>query len=104
MDPFVLLTPILVLGVLALLGFVGCGLGDFNKPLLSPTLNAVAGDERVYLFWDAAEFDVFEYRLLRSTVKGGPYELVTRLPSTARSHTDRSLENGTEYFYVLEAS
>ncbi len=105
MDPFLLLTPILVLGVLALFGFVGCGLSDFNKPPLAPTLNAVGGDERVYLFWDPSEGgDLYDYQVWRSTTAGGPYALVTSLSPTARSFTDRSLTNGTEYFYLLRAS
>ena len=55
-DYFVLLTPLLLLGVIALAGFVGC---DIFFPLVDPTppepptnLRAVAGNAKVVLTWD----------------------------------------------------
>ena len=59
LNPFVLLTPILVLGVLALLAFVGCDV-VFGIPAIPPPtcvplehLTALPGDRVVLLTWRA---------------------------------------------------
>ena len=68
-DPFVLLTPLLMLGVLALIRFVGCNqfFGIQETQQYSPpvtNIHATGGDSRVDLTWDyepgtATKFDIY---------------------------------------------
>ena len=54
---FLLLTPILVLAVVALLGFVGCSFQGGSVVLSEPTgVVATAGNSQVALAWTAVEF------------------------------------------------
>jgi hypothetical protein len=97
-DPFVILTPILLLGVVALLGFVGCdvvfGLKEFYD---GPTnLRAVAGfDAQVTLTWDAAP-DATSYEIVRKD----NVSTVT-IPAMGTSFTDTSVTIETKYSYTV---
>ena len=66
----------------------------------APTgLNAVPGNTRVLLMWDAN--GATSYNVKRGTVSGGPY---TTIASPAvNSFTDTNLSNGTTYYYVVSA-
>ena len=108
-DYFVLLTPVFLLGVIALAGFVGC---DVFFPLVEPpppdaprNLRAVAGNAKVVLTWDDYPTPT-EFHVLRGTSTGTQPEdypdphtvLPTELP-----YTDEPLANGTEFFYRVTA-
>lgn len=103
-DPFVLLTPILILAIMALVRFVGC-LSE-PAPPAPQLINAVPGDQMVTLSWEGDKyFD--SYNVKRATVHGGPYSFVSSVPGSSTSETqpvsfpDSGLTNGTEYFYVV---
>ena len=98
MDPFVLLTPILLLGVLVLVRFVAC-LSE-PVPLGLQLQSAVQADQAIVLTYAAnSNYDSFDIK--RGTASGGPYALVGTAPSTSTSFTDtNALAGGTEYFYV----
>jgi fibronectin type 3 domain-containing protein len=75
--------------------------GTTPPPLSVPSgLVATAGSASVALNWNAVS-GASGYRVLRSTVSGGPYTLVASPSST--SYTDTGLNNGTTYHYVLRA-
>jgi hypothetical protein len=108
-DPYLLLTPILLLGVIALVGFVGC---DLFFPLVDPpppdppvNLRAVAGDAKVTLTWEDYP-DATEFHVLRGTSTGTQPEDYpdphTVLPSEI-PYTDQPLTNGTTFFYRVTA-
>lgn len=68
-----------------------------------PLINLVAaqGNEQVSLSWGAIE-DATSYNVKRSSVQGGPYELVATTSST--TYTDTNLINGTSYYYIVSAN
>jgi len=99
-DPFVLLTPILILSVLALVRFVGC----LSKPAPpAPRLTAaVPGDSMVVLTWDADQYGLYTgYNIKRGSAHGGPYATIGSAKDDETSFTDTGLTNGTELFYVI---
>lgn len=111
-DSYLLLTPFLMLGVVALLGFVGCdklfGLQRVpdapEQPTLLPgptNLVATPGDARVDLKWDAYA-GATEYYVKRGTISGdyGPSTPVSALRTT---YPDTDVTNGTAYYYVVSA-
>jgi len=66
------------------------------------SLNAIAGNAGVSLFW-AASSGAATYTVKRTTTPGGPYTTVaTGITST--SHQDNGLANGTTCYYVVTAS
>jgi len=100
MDPFVLLTPILILGVLLLLRFVGC----LSKPAPpAPHLSAAPGDQMVFLSWEPDTFGFWDgYTIKRGTAHGGPYaNVTTSLTADVIAFTDTAVTNGTQFFYVM---
>jgi hypothetical protein len=119
-DSFVLLAPIYLLGVIALLGFVGCQVfwdvdeyepgGDGDpipdvKPGPPTNLVAVAGDAAVALTWDEIP-DATEYHVLRSEMSGsvaGDYPDQSIILPDWLPWTDKDLVNGTTYFYRVTA-
>jgi hypothetical protein len=103
-DPFVILTPILLLGVVALLGFVGCDLVlGFNHYHEEPkNLHAVAGNGKVTLSWDpssdaltAPDADKYKVYVSGGVTARGPFLVKTS------EFVDSSLVNGTTYHYGL---
>jgi hypothetical protein len=95
-DLFVILTPILVLAIVALFAFVGC----FTKPAPpGPRLTASAGDQSVFLSWT----DNFPgYTVRRGTAHNGPYtDVMANLSQDVHTFVDSGLTNGTEFFYVV---
>jgi hypothetical protein len=114
-DPFVLLTPILMLGVLALVRFVGCnqifGLDDTTLRADPPTnLVAVPGDARVDLRWDYEKGDATAFEIWYHE-DGASYEVYPNPPIVIVSaqgvqHGSASLTNllnGTKYFFNVTA-
>ncbi|WP_432401421.1 kelch repeat-containing protein [Wukongibacter sp. M2B1] len=69
-----------------------------NKPT---NLKAVAGDKEVGLSWDEVE-DADSYIIKRSETEGGPYTIIEE-DITGLSYTDRTVDNGTTYYYVVSA-
>lgn len=98
-DPFVILTPILILAVLALVRFVGC----LSKPAPpAPHLSASPGDQMVILTWEPDTYGFWEgYTIKRGLTHGGPYSNIADVMEGATSFTDAGLANGTEFFYVM---
>jgi hypothetical protein len=106
-DAYLLLTPLLMLCVVALVGFVGCdllfGLDEVPPVKPGPTnLHAIAGDGKVDLTWDSFS-GASELYVKRSETSGQETALDPPLPSTATSFTDNGVTNGTIYFYVVTA-
>jgi hypothetical protein len=122
-DAFVLLTPVLMLGVLALLMFVGCDvIFDIDPVQTVPCttlqgLSATPGDGVVFLSWQGyPPEDSPRWLLSKSTTPGGPYSestiaqgvLTSPQPGQAyyaRTYADTPVQNGVTYYYtVREAS
>jgi len=111
-DSFVLLAPVYVLGVIALLGFVGCnqfyGLDETTpkQPPAPPTnLVATPGDAEVRLTWDPVP-DAIEFHVFRGTSSGtvgADYPDKTIVALNELPYTDEGLTNGTTYFYRVAA-
>jgi hypothetical protein len=94
-DSFVLLAPILMLGVIALLGFVGC---SFPGHLSAPTnVQATPGNEKVTVSWD----DIgYVYDVKRGETSGNYPDSRTVMGSET---IFTNLTNGTTYFFVVKA-
>jgi len=119
-DSFVLLAPIYLLGVIALVGFVGCqviwGVDEYNPgeepepnsdsvPAAPTNLVALAGDAEVQLTWDVGP-GVTEYHVLRAEMSGSvssdyPDQSIVQVDWIP--WTDKDLVNGTTYFYRVTA-
>ena len=101
MDPFLILTPILILAIMALVRFVGClSLPPYPTVQL---LDAVSGDQTITLSW-MLDTESISFKVKRGTAHGGPYPVVASFPNTSAgitSYTDTGLSNGTQYFYVM---
>lgn len=102
-DPYLLLTPILMLGVLALTRFVGCDLIFVATPAqLEPPINVRAkpGNQQVTISWDPLE-DADGYSVKRGTTEGGPYPTSNQVGPQETSFVDGPLPNGVEQFFVV---
>jgi hypothetical protein len=101
-DPFLLLAPILLLGILALLGFVGC---SFHHGAASPTvptnLQAFPGDTWVTLTWDP-DPDATDFIVHRGEMTGS-YPSTFDTMQTQNSYLDLPVTDGTTYFYAVSA-
>ena len=109
MDWYLFLTPLLMLVIVGLLGFVGCGslfgLDHVESPLAQPTgVVAIPGDGVVTIRWDPyANAD--SYTVKRGTVSGSYTTTFPPDPETATEVDDRDdVINGTTYFYVVTAT
>jgi len=108
-DSYLLLTPLLVLGVLALIRFIGCnwffGLDETILGLPGPgVIQIVPGDLSVTLNWDYDPGDAVSFTVIYGTVMGGPYpDEVMLLSGSSFQHsvTVNGLVNGTQYFFVI---
>ena len=108
-DPYLLLTPILMLGVLALVRFIGCnqifGL-DETVLIADPpdSVTAVAGDGRVDLSWFYQTGRATAFTVLYGTNMGGPYPATLSVPPASGSQHGASvapLLNGTTYYFIV---
>jgi hypothetical protein len=103
-DAYLLLTPILMLGVLALMRFVGCDLVFLAEPdpAVDAPQNVVArpGNQRVELSWDPVQ-DAEAYVVKRSDTSGGPYNTSFDVPVAGTTYTDSPLPNGVTVFYIV---
>ncbi len=116
-DSFVLLAPIYLLGVIALLGFVGCHWVfqlERDPPKTPANINVVEGDGRVTLSWDreaAADRYELQRRVGQPGVVPDSYELLEiideeELPTINGQLTyldEDGVTNGVTYHYVIRA-
>ena len=102
-DPFLLLAPILVLAIVALLGFVGCNPFDsFSTPRPpAPPFSGSAGDQKNFLTWDPTGYVSFtiKRRILPET---SFTSIAADVPAGTSSFVDSQLANGTTYSYIIE--
>ena len=83
--------------------FEGCA-ADTTAPSSPQNLAANASDAQVALTWSAnTENDLAGYNLLRSTSSGGSYIQVNGSLIVDTLYFDTSVNNGTTYYYVLNA-
>jgi len=102
-DLLLLLTPVLMLAVVALLGFVGCQL-IFSLDVTPPppqNLKATGRNNRVDLSWDPYTSSVNTFKLKRGTASNDYSEEFSI--GIVGSYSDTTAINGTTYFYVLIA-
>lgn len=80
--------------------------GDGNAPSVIPaapaTLLAAPGDGAVPLRWQRS-FGATRYIVKRATVSGGPYTAIAT-DVKGGSYTDKSVTNGTTYYYTVTAA
>ncbi|MEO5579891.1 MAG: hypothetical protein ABIR58_04480, partial [Gemmatimonadaceae bacterium] len=103
-DTYVLLTPILMLPIVALLAFIGCSYNpprvvDTTSPLV-PVLTAVAGDGKVTLSW-LPDINADKFQVKRGEAAGE--RSVIREVLVGAAFIDTTVVNGTEFFYVVTA-
>src|SRR5688572_30993637 len=101
-DPYLLLTPILMLLVVGLVGFVGCdllfGLDEVPQQAKAPTgFQATAGNRRVDLAWDDYP-EASDYVLTWRDADGNTGSVPVAGGETTYPHTGRT--NGVELFYT----
>lgn len=77
-------------------------LGSFESAPLAPlALVASSGSNTTLLYWSAVVEPFFkEYKVYRSTSKGGVYSVVAS-GVTSNNYTDNSVVNGSTYYYVV---
>lgn len=101
-DVYLLATPLLVLGVLALVRFIGCLIKpDRPLPLPPENLMALAGDRRVTLRWDPSPFPEATYVVKRGTTPGVHDTALPAVPTTQLTTVDTNLPAGLRQFYVV---
>lgn len=80
--------------------------GNGGAPVVTPAapvaLLASPGDGAVPLRWQSS-FGATSYTIKRATTRGGPYSTVASGITTA-SYTDKTVTNGTTYYYVVTAT
>jgi hypothetical protein len=116
-DPVVLLAPILLLGVIALVGFVGCQLVfqlDRDPPKPPANIHVIEGDGSVTLSWDP-DIAADQYELKRKVGLPGvvpdsydPLEIINKdeLPTIDGQLTyldEENVTNGVTYHYIIIA-
>ena len=102
-DPFVILAPILVLGVMALVRFVGCL--TMPTPPGPQLISATPVDDHdILLAWEgvgSAGGTFTGFNIKRSTVHGGPYTKIGTTPIDTTTYTDDTATNTAVSFYVV---
>lgn len=106
-DPFLLLTPILVLAVLALVRFIGCDviLGLERDPPQPPgELKVLYGNERITLSWGKSP-NAAKYQIKQRDIPSGPYTngLLVDAPRTASDDIFLPY-NVTRYYMVISVN
>ncbi|HUQ18703.1 MAG TPA: hypothetical protein VM099_03740 [Gemmatimonadaceae bacterium] len=111
-DYYILATPLLLFGVMALVGFVGCNQFfdiEETQPIPPPeppiNLSAMPGDKEVLLDWFVAP-DATQFHLFRATMTGNviaDYPLQRLVHPNEVPYPDPDVVNGTQYFYRVTA-
>jgi hypothetical protein len=101
-DSFVLLAPVYLLGVIALLGFVGCGFTSGYLSPEGPILRCTANDQTVDLDWDPYP-DATEYQVYRMDDPVNPTPLGGLVAAPGTTFSDSGLTNGQHYLYAVKA-
>src|SRR5215470_13984 len=95
-DPYLLTAPVLLLGIVILLRFVGCSF-TASGAASQVTLTAEACNGKVNLSWiTSAVFSDSSYEINRN---GNPLPNATGLTNTF--YTDTQVTNGTTYSYTV---
>jgi len=106
-ELYLLLTPVLTLGVLALVRFIGCEYFIEPEPPVDPPENLVAraGNQSVTLTWNPppAEDDVTSYLVKRGNSSGVYEDAQLPVPNAQTMKIDSPLPNGVTKFYVVVA-
>jgi hypothetical protein len=97
-DPFVLLAPVLLLGVVALLRFVGCSFHAHPSIPIPNNVRAQAGiDARITLSWDLVTgVGAVSYKIYR---RGGAAQ--DPIPVPTNGYSDTAVMIGTTYYYKV---
>jgi hypothetical protein len=113
-DLYLLVTPVLVLGVVSLAGFVGCDALGFSKPpppdpppSAPQNLVATAGDKIVVLSWDEysdPKGDPTVFHIKKSGGTDGTYDPNEAVDAPSSAYTDTFVENGLTYTYSVTAT
>lgn len=80
--------------------------GDGGGPVApsAPTgLQAIPGDARVTLAWQASAGSINGYHVYRSATQGGSYSRRTGSPLAVPAYAETGLTNGTTYWYQVTA-
>jgi hypothetical protein len=105
-ELYLLLTPVLTFGVLALVRFIGCDAiyGIAPVPTIGPPENFVTkpGNQKVDLSWDPVE-EAGGYRVHRG-LESGNYTTHFDVPVSQTTFTDTPLPNGVTEFYMVDAT
>src|SRR5262245_54441284 len=103
-DAYLWFTPLFVLGVLALVRFIGCDLvflpGSGPVSLDAPAnFTARPGNHQIDLAWEAVD-GADGYRISRAEAPGPPYPTIFNVAGSQTTFTDSPLTNGVTEFYV----
>ena len=111
-DAYLLLTPVLLLGVLAIVRFVGCnqiyGLDETVPGFDGPTsVDVEPGDARVRLHWLYTTIPV-DHFTVKSGKSDGTHDLdpidVSPGPNGEHAADITGLDNGTEYYFIVAST
>lgn len=75
---------------------------ETSIPVISSNLEALGGDSKIDLTWDAVD-KTTSYTVKGSTTAGGPYTAIAT-DITDTSYTDTDVKNGTTYYYIVSAT
>jgi hypothetical protein len=100
-ESLVLLTPLLVLLLVAMFGFLGCAGVWGLDPVVPgvPVLSATAGNARVNLSWRTSQ-PLGGFRLMKGT-ESGALTMLAEVDSNTFMYEDSDVVNDTTYYYVV---
>jgi hypothetical protein len=104
-DSYLVLTPLILLPLVALLAFVGCGFqaGYLPPRPKTPVVTAEPGDRKVTLTWPP---DIYadKFSVYRGTMSGAIPPIPVKEVTGGAGWVDEPRDNGKEYFYIVTAS
>ena len=84
-------------------GFTSNATGSPTVEQLTGTGVAQSSSHYVSLSWNAGAGKPVGYNMFRSTVSGGPYEMINTALEASTNYTDSTVVAGTTYYYVATA-